>query len=124
MKLLNSIARLPRMADAFYKSMKRNEKPTDNKDKENLAIRAMRPYVEKGNESQFYDKLLAYLDTTFTKQELFIAAKEPQVTRPLTSGGSSTPSHSRMVKRRNTMYTQSLCEKKSQTSKGKQETGL
>ena len=67
MKLLNSIVRLPRMADAFYKATKRNEKPGDNKERENLAIRAMRPYVEKGNESEFYDKLFAHLETTFTK---------------------------------------------------------
>ena len=46
MKLLNSIVRLPRMADAFYKSMKRNEKPIDNKERENLAVRALMPYIE------------------------------------------------------------------------------
>ena len=103
MKLLNSIARLPRMADAFYKSMKRNEKPLDNKERENLAVRALMPYIEKGNENEFYDKLLAHLDTTFTKQELFIGVKEPQMTRPLTSGGTSSPSLSRLRNKRNTM---------------------
>ena len=116
MKLLNSIARLPRMADAFYKSMKRNEKPLDNKERENLAVRALMPYIEKGNENEFYDKLLAHLDTTFTKQELFIGVKEPQMTRPLTSGGTSSPSLSRLRNKRNTMQAQSVCEKKSQAS--------
>ena len=67
MKVLNSIVRLPRMADQFYKAMKRSEAPDTNKERENFAIRSIRPYIAEGTENQFFNKLITYLESTFRK---------------------------------------------------------
>ena len=75
------------MADQFYKAMKRNETSSDNKEKQNLAIKLMMNYVSEANETEFFDKLLSHMDMTFKNQknqfpEVF--SRDRKETSPLT----------------------------------------
>ena len=68
LKILNSIVRLPRMSDQFYKTMKRKEQEHINKQIEKNAINILSNYVPQSNPDQFFTKFIDHLDETIPKQ--------------------------------------------------------
>ena len=60
--MLHSFLRFPVMSDQFYKALKRKETAKRMKEIQKDAVNFLQNHVNKENENQFFDDLVARLD--------------------------------------------------------------